>query len=84
MFNCLTLAADVQVFMRLSLIFFRLSNSERRNIRGNRLRLLNASVHDNGIYSCRAENEAGSAFSDKNFMLNIPCKFLTSNKMYVY
>ncbi|GFO27906.1 tyrosine-protein kinase-like 7, partial [Plakobranchus ocellatus] len=40
-------------------------------INGPRLRILNVSTGDNGVYSCRAENAAGTLDSFDNFILNV-------------
>ncbi|XP_050404298.1 inactive tyrosine-protein kinase 7 isoform X1 [Patella vulgata] len=52
---------------------FRLFNTERVKIldEGSRLKVVNISTTDNGVYSCRAENVAGAVDSDDNFLLNV-------------
>ncbi|ESO84448.1 hypothetical protein LOTGIDRAFT_71201, partial [Lottia gigantea] len=52
---------------------FRLFNTERIKIldEGSRLKVMNISATDNGVYSCRAENVAGAVDSSNNFLLNV-------------
>ncbi|KAK7504332.1 hypothetical protein BaRGS_00004636, partial [Batillaria attramentaria] len=52
---------------------FRLFNTDKVKILddGTRLKLVNISASDNGIYSCRAENVAGAVDSADNFLLNV-------------
>ncbi|XP_025105035.1 inactive tyrosine-protein kinase 7-like isoform X2 [Pomacea canaliculata] len=52
---------------------FRLFNTDRVKILddGSRLKLVNITASDNGIYSCRAENRAGAVDSSENFLLNV-------------
>ena len=38
---------------------------------GNRIKLMNITATDNGIYSCRAENVGGAVDSTNNFLLNV-------------
>lgn len=51
----------------------RLFNTDRVKILddGSRLKLVNITASDNGIYSCRAENRAGAVDSSENFLLNV-------------
>lgn len=52
---------------------FRLFNTDKVKIvdDGSRLKLVNITSADNGIYSCRAENVAGAVDSTNNFLLNV-------------
>ncbi|XP_048732970.1 inactive tyrosine-protein kinase 7-like [Ostrea edulis] len=52
---------------------FRLFNKNRIKIldKGSKVRIINVTAADNGIYSCLAENTAGSRSSAKNFLLNV-------------
>ncbi|XP_076442608.1 inactive tyrosine-protein kinase 7-like [Babylonia areolata] len=52
---------------------FRLFNQEKVKIldEGNRIKLINITETDNGIYSCRAENVGGAVDSTNNFLLNV-------------
>ncbi|XP_052767076.1 inactive tyrosine-protein kinase 7-like isoform X2 [Mya arenaria] len=52
---------------------FRVFNKDNVKIidKGTRLRINNVTASDNGVYSCRAENLAGTIDSSKNFLLNV-------------
>lgn len=50
----------------------RLFRSERVTLRGRRLQVTSLGPRDNGVYSCRAVNEAGAVASDPNFTLVLP------------
>lgn len=55
----------------MNLIFGRLFASERVKILRGRLRLVNVTADDNGIYSCVGRNVAGQVDSTDNFLLNV-------------
>lgn len=67
----------------------RLFNTDRVKILddGSRLKLVNITASDNGIYSCRAENRAGAVDSSENFLLNVQGEwsdfiaFIASNQL---
>ena len=50
----------------------RLVRAPGRTMRNKRLQLSDVRPADNGVYSCRAENAAGSAHSDVTFPLIVP------------
>ncbi|XP_055878198.1 inactive tyrosine-protein kinase 7-like isoform X2 [Biomphalaria glabrata] len=52
---------------------FRLFNTQKVKImdNGQKLRMVNITGADNGVYSCRAENVAGAVDSTDNFVLNV-------------
>lgn len=58
---------------RNNLLLFR---SERLTIRGKHLRIANISALDNGIYSCKVNNDAGEVDSTENFALTIEREYV--------
>ncbi|KRZ93642.1 Inactive tyrosine-protein kinase 7, partial [Trichinella sp. T8] len=50
----------------------RLRRSERVTWRGRRLTVHAVTVHDNGVYSCEAENSAGIVRSFEDYVLSLP------------
>ncbi|VDP13698.1 unnamed protein product [Soboliphyme baturini] len=64
----------------------RLKKTDRVIPRQRRLVVKDVSIEDNGVYSCEAENAAGTVRSQSNFILSIPgslpkIKLLSSNKV---
>ena len=53
----------------------RLKRAPGRALRNKRLVLSGVQSGDNGVYSCRANNAAGSAHSDVTFPLIVPGKY---------
>ena len=52
-------------------MFGRMFASDRVKILRGRLRLVNVTAEDNGIYSCVGRNVAGQVDSADNFLLNV-------------
>lgn len=52
---------------------YRIFNKDHMKIvdKGRRLKMNNITASDNGVYSCRAENLAGTVDSSTNFLLNV-------------
>ena len=53
----------------------RLTRAPGRALRNKRLHLGGVQARDNGVYSCRATNAAGSAHSDVTFPLIVPGEY---------